>query len=29
MNLESMPVVAGSFFVMPYEPREAGKGEGA
>lgn len=29
MNLESMPVVAGRCFVMPYEPREAGKGEGA
>jgi hypothetical protein len=29
MNLESMPVVEGRFFVMPYEPRETGKGEGA
>ncbi len=29
MNLESMPVVAGRFFVMPYEPRPSGQGEGA
>ena len=29
MSLESLPVVAGHFFVMPYEPRQAGQREGA
>ena len=29
MSLELMPVAKGSTLIMPYEPRETGKGEGA
>ena len=29
LNLELMPVAEGNLLVLPYEPREAGKGEGA